>query len=126
MLGSFRGSWMPAAWGRVMRTGASIAYGPLVQIQPTQQPTRDSSVAVGSGDGYTADLQAAPTGQHDGGVLTNLQHRFFHDRRVPYPTCSLLYPRLAEGYLTESICGQILGRVERVAWRPTWSREQYT
>jgi len=26
-LGSFRGSWMPAAWGRVMRTGVNVSYG---------------------------------------------------------------------------------------------------
>ena len=27
-LGSFMGSWMPAAWARVMRTGVNFAYGP--------------------------------------------------------------------------------------------------
>jgi len=27
-LGAFRGFWMPAAWGRVMRTGVDVAYGP--------------------------------------------------------------------------------------------------
>jgi len=27
MLGSFRGFWMPAAWGRVMRTGVNVSYG---------------------------------------------------------------------------------------------------
>ena len=27
-LGSFRGFWIPAVWGRVMRTGVNVAYGP--------------------------------------------------------------------------------------------------
>ena len=26
--GPFRGSWMPAAWGSVMRTGGNVSYGP--------------------------------------------------------------------------------------------------
>ena len=27
-LGSFRGFWIPAAWGRVMRTGVNVVYEP--------------------------------------------------------------------------------------------------
>ena len=47
-LGSFRGSWMPAVWGRVMRTGVN---GACEVLRRGSRPTLgDDSAAEGQGD----------------------------------------------------------------------------
>jgi hypothetical protein len=51
--------------------------------------------------------------------LTSLQQRLFKTggRFIRHTRYFVL--RLAEGYLTRALFGQILGRIERPAWYPT-------
>ena len=45
-LGSFRGFWRPAAWGRVMRTGVNVSSGPPSGSRETFRWTDDHGVTT--------------------------------------------------------------------------------